>query len=116
MFGRPKNKDVRTREYLTENEVDELMKAAVRVGRHGQRNRTMILIAFRHALRVLELVSLKWQQSDLKQGQMHVTRLKDGVNSTHPLRGVEEAAKRLQIVASIRVYIRTRCAANAKCV
>ena len=55
-FGRPKNKDVRTGEYLTENEVDELMKAAVRVGRHGQRNRTMILIAFRHALRDLELV------------------------------------------------------------
>ena len=96
-FRRPKNKDVRSREFLTEDEVDRLMKAAVNVGRHGHRDRTMILMAFRHALRVSELVSLKWQQIDLKQGQIHVTRLKGGVDSTHPLRGVElRALRRLQ--------------------
>ena len=96
-FRRPKNKDVRAREYLTEDEVDRLMKAANKVGRHGHRDRTMILMAFRHALRVSELVSLKWQQIDLRQGQIHVTRLKGGVDSTHPLRGVElRALRRLQ--------------------
>lgn len=96
-FVRPKNKDVRSHEYLTEDEVERLMKAAAKVGRHGHRDRTMILIAFRHALRVSELVNLKWQQIDLKQGQMHVTRLKGGVDSTHPLRGVElRALRRIQ--------------------
>ena len=94
LFVRPKNKDVRAREYLTENEVTSLMKSANSVGRHPHRDRTMILIAFRHALRVSELVNLKWQQVDLKQGQMHVTRLKGGIDSTHPLRGVELRALR----------------------
>ncbi len=44
---KPKNKDVRTREYLTPEEVEDLMAAAKSAGRHGHRDSTMILIAFR---------------------------------------------------------------------
>jgi len=54
----------------------------------------MILVAFRHGLRVSELVALRWDMVDLKQGLMHVSRLKNGVNSTHPLRGPELRALR----------------------
>ena len=97
MPTKPKNKDVRSREYLTTDEVERLMAAAGRVGRHGFRDRTLILIAFRHALRVSELVSLRWDQVDLKQGLLHVRRAKNGVDSTHPLRGTElRALKRME--------------------
>jgi type 1 fimbriae regulatory protein FimB/type 1 fimbriae regulatory protein FimE len=48
---------VRSREYLTAAEVDRLRKAARRVGRHGLRNDTMILLAYRHGLRVSELIA-----------------------------------------------------------
>ena len=97
MPRKPRNRDVRAREYLTPSEVDDLMRAAGKVGRHPFRDKTMILIAYRHALRVSELCALKWQQIDLRQGQIHVVRLKGGVNSTHPLRGVElRALRKLQ--------------------
>jgi site-specific recombinase XerD len=56
---KPHNQAVRSREYLTEAEVGKLMKAARNTGRHGHRDATLILIAYRHALRVAELVSLR---------------------------------------------------------
>lgn len=91
---RPKNKDVRTREYLTEQEVELLIDAAKKIGRHGHRDATLILLAYRHGLRVSELVSLRWEQIDLKQGLLHVNRVKNGASSTHPLRGPEIRALR----------------------
>jgi type 1 fimbriae regulatory protein FimB/type 1 fimbriae regulatory protein FimE len=39
-------------------------------------------------------VSLRWDQVDLKQGHLHVTRLKNGTPSTHPVRGPEIRALR----------------------
>lgn len=88
------NKDLRSREYLTADEVDKLMVATRSVGRHGHRDATMVLVAFRHGLRVSELVALRWDMIDLKQGLMHVSRLKNGVASTHPLKGPELRALR----------------------
>ena len=91
---RRRNKDVRSREHLTGDEVESLITAARSLGRHGHRDATLILLAFRHGLRVSELVSLRWDMVDLKQGLMHVSRLKNGVDSTHPLRGPEIRALR----------------------
>ena len=94
---RRKNTELRSREYLTAEEVDRLIEAAGKVGRHRHRDRTLILIAFRHALRASELVALRWDQVDLKQGLLHVMRVKNGAPSTHPLRGPEiRALRRLQ--------------------
>jgi type 1 fimbriae regulatory protein FimB/type 1 fimbriae regulatory protein FimE len=39
---KPKNADVRPREYLTDKEVTRLMKAASKVGRHGHRDSTLM--------------------------------------------------------------------------
>jgi len=89
-----KNSEVRSREYLTPDEVDKLMAAAGKLGRHGHRDRTLILTAFRHALRVSELVALRWDQVDLKQGLLHVNRSKNGTPSSHPVRGPEIRALR----------------------
>ena len=94
---RPKNRDVRSREHLLPDEVDALMNAAGKVGRHSLRDRALILIAYRHGLRVSELVSLKWDQFDLKRGQVHINRLKNGSPATHPIEGDElRLLRRLQ--------------------
>jgi type 1 fimbriae regulatory protein FimB/type 1 fimbriae regulatory protein FimE len=86
----------RTREYLTEREVERLMKAAGR-NRYGHRDATMILLAFRHGLRASELCSLRWEQVDLAHARLHVSRLKSGIPSVHPLTGTElRALRRLQ--------------------
>lgn len=44
---KPRNQDVRPREYLTETEVESLIDTAS-LGRHGPRDATMILLAFSH--------------------------------------------------------------------
>jgi type 1 fimbriae regulatory protein FimB/type 1 fimbriae regulatory protein FimE len=88
------NADRRSREHLTEAEVERLIAAARRLGRHGQRDAAMILVAYRHGLRVSELVGLRREQVDLGQGLLHVRRLKGGSASTHPLRGPELRALR----------------------
>ena len=88
------NAEVRSREYLTSDEVDVLQRAAASAGRHGHRDATLILIAYRHGLRVSELVALRWDQLDLKAGALHVNRLKNGSPSVHPLRGPELRALR----------------------
>ncbi len=47
-----KYKEVREREYLYEHEVEAMLKAAKTIGRHGHRDTTLILLAYRHGLRV----------------------------------------------------------------
>lgn len=89
---RAANEAVRGREYLTEDEVDELRKAAAKAGRNGHRDSTMILIAYTHALRVSELIAIRWDQVDLKHATLYVRRVKGSVSGTHPLRKVEVGA------------------------
>jgi integrase len=93
---RPPNSDLRTREYLTEAEIERLMKAAGK-NRWGHRDATMILVAYRHGLRVSELVDLRWDQVEFASGALHVRRVKQGTPSTHPIVGDElRALRRLQ--------------------
>jgi integrase len=86
---KPKNQAVRSREHLTPDEVELLMQAAKQEGRHGHRDATLILLMYRHGLRVSEAIALRWDQVDLKQGLLYVSRLKRGTPATHPLRGPE---------------------------
>jgi integrase len=67
------NAAYRSREYLAEKEVETLMESAASVGRHGTRDAALILVAYRHGLRVSELVSLRWDRVDLRQGLLHET-------------------------------------------
>jgi integrase len=90
------NADLRTREHLTEAEVERLMAAAKR-NRWGHRDATMLLVGFRHGLRASELVDLRWDQFDLSTATLHVRRVKRGTPSTHPITGDElRALRRLQ--------------------
>jgi integrase len=93
---RPPNKDLRTREHLTEAEVERLIKAA-QDNRNGHRDATMIQVAYRHGLRAAELVDLRWEQVDFRTATLHVRRAKQGTPSTHPILGDEvRALRRLQ--------------------
>jgi type 1 fimbriae regulatory protein FimB/type 1 fimbriae regulatory protein FimE len=81
------------RRYLTEGELDKLIKAA-RKGRYGQRDATLILLMARHGLRVTEAIDLRWDQIDFAKGHLHVRRLKGGLDSVHPVQGDELRALR----------------------
>ena len=54
----------------------------------------MILVAFRHGLRVSELCALTWDQIDFSQGMMHVRRVKNGIASVQQIGGEEMRAQR----------------------
>ena len=87
---RTTNAAVRPREYLTPEEIRHLLKVArSRPGGYGHRDSTMILIAYRHGLRVSELVTMRWDMLDLKRGTFHVVRRKNGRPSVHLVRGDE---------------------------
>ena len=93
---RPPNGTLRTREFLTEAEVERLMKAATR-NRWGHRDATMLLVAYRHGFRASEVVDLRWDQVEFKTANLHVRRIKQGTPSTHPILGDElRALRRLQ--------------------
>ena len=90
---RRKNVEVRVREYLTDTEIAKLITAAG-LNRHAHRDATMVLLAYRHGLRVAELVALRWDSVDFGHGRLHVNRAKAGSPAVHPLSGRELRALR----------------------
>ena len=84
---RKKKHDESVRDYLRPDEVDAMVQAARKSGRHRVRDAAIILMMFRHGLRTAELVALRWQQVDLKAGYLDVHRVKQGHDAKHPLRG-----------------------------
>src|SRR6516225_2019962 len=83
----------RSREYLTDREVERLIEAA-KQNRSGHRDATAILVAYRHGLRASELVALRWDDIDLATGRLHVRRAKSGDASVHPISARESRALR----------------------
>lgn len=79
------NAERRPREYLTKDEITRLIKAASSIGRHRHRDATLIVLTFRHGLRVSEVVALQWHQVDLEKGVLLVRRIKNGVASVQRL-------------------------------
>lgn len=82
---RPPNKLVRSREYLTLEEINALRSAARSTGRHTVRDEALIVVAYRHALRVNELVGLRWTDIDLVNRTIHINRSKREAEQTHCL-------------------------------
>src|SRR5664279_2322721 len=90
------NSELRSREHLTEAEVDKLIEAA-KDNRYGHRDATMMLVAYRHGLRASEVCDLRWDQFDFNSATLHVHRVKNGKPSTHTIRGDElRAVRKLQ--------------------
>jgi type 1 fimbriae regulatory protein FimB/type 1 fimbriae regulatory protein FimE len=90
---RKRNAEIRAREYLTDGEIARLIDAAGK-NRYGHRDATMVMVAYRHALRAVELVTLRWDSVDFGHGRLHVNRAKSGSPSVHPLSGRELRALR----------------------
>jgi type 1 fimbriae regulatory protein FimB/type 1 fimbriae regulatory protein FimE len=86
--GRGKNAEYRQREYLTEAEIAKLLATAGK-SRNPVRDRLLILMAFRHALRVSELVDLRWQQVHIDSHTIDIRRAKNGTPGIHGLQGDE---------------------------
>lgn len=92
---RPPNATLRPREYLTETEVEKLMLIARRDGRYGNRDATLILIAYRHGLRAMEIAGLEWSQVQFgRNAAVHIRRANNDKPSAHRLRRDELRALR----------------------
>jgi site-specific recombinase XerD len=85
IMKRPKNEDVRPREHLRPDEVERLIAAAKTVGRHKLRDELLLLMMYRHGLRVSEAISLRWSDIDWETATIYVRRMKRGNPSTQPI-------------------------------
>lgn len=91
---KPKSEERRSRKYLTTDEVTRLRKAAKEVGRLGERDSLIILLMYRHGLRVSEVCSLRWEAVQLNDSVIHINRRKNGSASVQVLEGDEIRALR----------------------
>ena len=108
---RKPNKAYRTREHLTESEVDRLL-AALKTNRNGHRDWLIGLIIYRHGLRVSEACDLRWDDLDLAKRTITVRRLKGSTDSVHYLERDEliglRRVQREQAPRSAYVFVNER--------
>ncbi|MBD1903712.1 tyrosine-type recombinase/integrase [Trichocoleus sp. DQ-A3] len=83
--ARPDNE----RQYLTLDEMERLIAVAKKIGRYPHRDSTLLLIMYRHGLRVGEAVNLQWSHVNFSSKHLYVQRLKKGSPSNQPLYGDE---------------------------
>src|ERR1039457_7051641 len=81
------------RKPLTGREVERLIEAT-RGGMNEARDRCLLLLMFRHGLRVSEACGVKLDQGDAESRVLHVRRWKGGLSTMQPLRGGRAAGCR----------------------
>ncbi len=104
-FKKPTNSEQRSREYLDEEEMKQLLTVAKKSSTNAVRNHCLILTMYRHGLRVSEASNLRWKDVDLKGGKIHINRLKNGVCGVHYIYGEELRSLRLLAKAKKSVYV-----------
>src|SRR5438094_825243 len=90
------------RKHLTAAEVQKLLDAT-KGTRNAARDRCLLLLMFKHGLRVSEACGLVLSQVDIESRVLHVARLKVGLSTTHPLRGDELKAIRAWLAIRARM-------------
>ncbi len=78
------NADLKKRNFLTQNEIESLLKAAD-TGPYAARNYCLTLLCFIHGLRASEICRLRISDIDLAARCVYIHRLKKGFSTTHPL-------------------------------
>ena len=96
------DKTMNDRKHLSGREIERLLEA-VRGSRNEIRDRCLVLLTFRHGLRVSEACGLVLEQVDIESRVLHVARLKGGLSTTHPLRGDEIRAIKAWLVERARM-------------
>src|SRR5215204_6987675 len=91
--------DQNAKNFLTDSEMKKFL-AAARKSRHGVRNFCLMLVAYRHGLRVSELVDIRLKDLDLETGRVFVRRLKGSLSTHQPIEGDE--------LRAIRAWLRER--------
>ena len=88
----------RRREYLTQDEIDRLLLAGKTSSRNPVRDYCILLLMFRHGLRVTELCSIKLSDVDVDAKTFHVNRLKGCDSGPHEFYNGESQAVKAWLV------------------
>jgi integrase len=92
--------DKKSKNFLTEAEMKKFLEATRHNARHCERDYTMMLLAFRHGLRVSELCDLRLTDLDLNTARLFVRRIKGSLSTHQPIEGDE--------LRAIRAWLRVR--------
>ena len=86
------------RDGLTQDEIAKLLAASKTASRNPERDHCMLLLMFRHGLRVSEACSLRMSDIDLENKVFHVRRLKGCDHGVHDFYNGESGAIRVWLV------------------
>src|SRR6516165_6257911 len=82
---------MKNRDYLRSDELERLLAAAKQT-RNPERDYALVLLAFRHGLRVSELCALRLSDVNLEAGEIYIRRCKGSISGAHPVFNGETAA------------------------